>query len=55
MKALGRSDFWWPSIDKQIEECASNCKTCTVNSGNPFRDLIVPWAWRKDPWTKIPD
>ena len=35
MKALGRSHFWWPNLDSDIEALVNNCQTCQLNRHQP--------------------
>uniref|UniRef100_A0A3P9B0X6 Activating signal cointegrator 1 complex subunit 3 n=1 Tax=Maylandia zebra TaxID=106582 RepID=A0A3P9B0X6_9CICH len=35
MKEIARSYFWWPNMDKQIEEIAKNCSSCQMVRNNP--------------------
>lgn len=35
MKALARSMYWWPDLDKAIERLARNCNACNVMRNDP--------------------
>lgn len=35
MKGMARSYFWWPNIDRDIEELAKQCEACNLNSSSP--------------------
>ena len=53
MKSLARSYFWWPEMDQQIEEIASNCGTCNQFRNNPPKAALKPWTWPKMAWTRL--
>ena len=35
MKALTRSNIWWPGLDAEIEMCVKDCTTCHLHSKQP--------------------
>ncbi|CAF4407028.1 unnamed protein product, partial [Rotaria magnacalcarata] len=42
MKVYARRYFWWPSIDKDIEELVRKCPNCTENSKQPIKAPLSP-------------
>ena len=40
MKAVARSYFWWPGLDKEVEKLASGCVICqSVKNNTPSAPL----------------
>ena len=53
MKSLARSYFWWPGLDKVIENEAKSCVSCqAVKQGPPVAPL-QPWSWPDHPWSRV--
>ena len=53
MKAEARQYFWWPSLDKDIENLAAQCQTCTENSKQPTKAPLQQWNVPEQPWQRI--
>ncbi|KAJ8021906.1 hypothetical protein HOLleu_39239 [Holothuria leucospilota] len=53
MKALARSYFWWPGLDKDIENIANNCEVCVSTRNKPPMAPLHPWRWPSKPWERI--
>lgn len=53
MKARARSYFWWPSIDKDIEQLVRSCEPCQINAPNPHKSAISPWQQSSYPFQRI--
>lgn len=53
MKSIARSYFWWPSLDKQIEELASHCTSCQSLRHSPTAAPLHHWSWPLHPWQRI--
>ena len=53
MKSLARMHFWWPLIDKQIEDMVRKCAVCQQNADNPPKLSHNSWAWPDRPWRRI--
>jgi len=41
MKAVARQYFWWPKIDKEIEEYVKNCEACKVVTSNLSKSPLI--------------
>lgn len=53
MKTTAQSFFWWPGMDKEIEELGKNCKECIAEKDNPIKSEVNPWRWPDKPWQRI--
>jgi hypothetical protein len=53
MKAVARSHFWWPSLDKDIESVANSCADCQSVKSSPPKAPLHPWVWPTKPWKRI--
>ena len=53
MKALARSNIWWPGIDQQIENIAQHCGQCEEYARQPTRAPLRPWLFPQRPWSRI--
>uniref|UniRef100_A0A1X7TVW2 Integrase catalytic domain-containing protein n=1 Tax=Amphimedon queenslandica TaxID=400682 RepID=A0A1X7TVW2_AMPQE len=53
MKAQARSYFWWPGLDKDIEEVVRFCNACTQVKANPAPVTLHPWTWPSRPWSRV--
>jgi hypothetical protein len=53
MKSLARSYFWWPAMDKEIENITQNCNECLNIRQNPPKSVLSPWKWPQRPWTRV--
>lgn len=42
-KSLSISYFWWPNLDRDIENSVKNCKPCVVNSDSPNKSILILW------------
>ena len=51
MKTLARSHVWWPSLDKDIEDCVKQCADCQSAHSAPAP--LHPWAWPSQPWQRV--
>ncbi|UYV70739.1 K02A2.6-like, partial [Cordylochernes scorpioides] len=49
MKMIARRYFWWPGIDKNIEELARDCRICQESASMP-PSTISEWTWPEKPW-----
>lgn len=53
MKMLARQYFWWPNLDKDIEDFVKSCHTCLSNSRNPERTRLIKFEETKAPFDRI--
>jgi len=53
MKSLARSFFWWPGLDKDIEQLAKSCSSCQSIKQAPAKAPLHPWVWPTKPWQRI--
>jgi transposase InsO family protein len=53
MKVHARRYFWWPSMDKEIEDIVRKCSSCTENSKQPTKAPLSPWPVPDQPWKRI--
>lgn len=52
MKSVGRNHFWWPNLDKEIEQVVANCMACKTQSAMPATRCNM-WEWPTNPWHRI--
>ena len=52
MKAIARQYFWWPNMDKMIEETCRDCMQCQNNQKLPARSPGT-WNWPSGPWKRL--
>ena len=45
MKSVARSYFWWPKLDKDIENLAKSCNECQAVKKSPAAAPLHPWTW----------
>ena len=53
MKSIARLHVWWPSLDKEIENCAKQCVSCQENHKNPPKAQLHPWETATHPWDRL--
>ncbi|KAL6455440.1 hypothetical protein MHYP_G00004880 [Metynnis hypsauchen] len=53
MKEIARSYFWWPGLDRDIEETAKSCAACQKLKNVPQLSPLHPWDWPETPWQRI--
>lgn len=51
-KALARSYFWWPALDKQIEDMVKKCDTCAEHRNMPPK-VTHHWIRPDKPWSRL--
>ncbi|UYV73818.1 K02A2.6-like [Cordylochernes scorpioides] len=52
MKIIARRYFWWPGIDKSIEDMARQCTICQESADMP-PSMITEWTWPEKPWHRL--
>ena len=53
MKALARQHFWWPNLDRDIEDITKHCISCQENAPRPNKPPVATWNWPSGPWKRI--
>lgn len=53
MKSRARPCFWWPSLDKDIENLCRSCQVCKMNAPDPAKSKISPWQLTTYPYQRI--
>uniref|UniRef100_A0A914WSH7 RNA-directed DNA polymerase n=1 Tax=Plectus sambesii TaxID=2011161 RepID=A0A914WSH7_9BILA len=53
MKRMARKFFWWPGLDKDIEELVSNCDACNQVRSDPTKVPLRPWPIAERPWQRV--
>ncbi|XP_050544270.1 uncharacterized protein K02A2.6-like [Daktulosphaira vitifoliae] len=53
MKSLARAYFWWPLLDKEVENLSANCELCITNRANPPKCVLKTFEWPSKAWTRL--
>lgn len=53
MKSTARSYFWWPTLDKEIEQLTRNCLSCLKFSNRPSKVKLHQWTYPDAPGKRI--
>lgn len=53
MKAMARSYFWWPGLDKEVEDTVQACLACQSVRNAPTPAPLHPWLWPPKPWQRV--
>ena len=53
MKSVARSYFWYPGLDKDLEDRAHGCVACQAVKNSPPVAPLHPWVWPEHPWQRI--
>ena len=53
MKSVARSFFWWPSLDRDIENLASHCTQCQELSRRPVTDVPHHWVYPTEAFERV--
>ena len=53
MKSCARAHFWWPRLDKEVENLVSSCQQCQANINMPAAAPLHPWIWPTTPWQRV--
>ncbi|XP_063388304.1 uncharacterized protein K02A2.6-like [Cydia fagiglandana] len=51
-KAMARSYFWWPAMDKQIEDMVKSCNVCAENRNMPSK-VTHHWIKPDKAWSRL--
>ncbi|XP_055901962.1 uncharacterized protein K02A2.6-like [Eupeodes corollae] len=52
-KSIARQYFWWPSMNKAIENRCKNCESCKLNTDNPPKAELVSWPIPIKSWSRV--
>lgn len=53
MKAVARTSVWWPRLDGDIEQMASNCPSCVQSRPMPPAKPPVNWPMTQEIWSRL--
>ncbi|UYV66064.1 K02A2.6-like [Cordylochernes scorpioides] len=53
LKSVARTLFWWPGLDKDIEETVRRCNCCQSLACMPPRATPVNWPPTNQPWDRV--
>ncbi|UYV75453.1 K02A2.6-like [Cordylochernes scorpioides] len=53
LKSVARTLFWWPGLDKDIEETVRRCNCCQGHASMPPRTTPVNWPSTNQPWYRV--
>lgn len=53
MKSMARQRFWWPGMDKEIEDMTKKCLKCLKSKDSPGKSPLIPWPTPEQPWERI--
>ncbi|KAL1447060.1 hypothetical protein WDU94_003572, partial [Cyamophila willieti] len=53
MKSLARSYCYWPGMDKEIEQMARSCCSCSINAKEEVKVEVHPWEVPRGPWQRL--
>ena len=52
-KRLARDHFWFPGINKRIEERVGSCEVCHERSPRRDATTLSSWDWPREPYSRI--
>lgn len=53
MKRNARSLFWWPGLDREVEQLSGNCNECVQAAPMPAACSPVNWPETKERWSRV--
>lgn len=53
MKAVARQYFWWPSLDKMIEELSGSCKFCLEVRPEQAEAILTKWPTSQSVFERV--
>ena len=53
MKKVIRDLFWWPGINKSIENIAANCQGCKKYKKKPPANSLSVWPFARRPMERV--
>ena len=52
-KEVARNNFWWPGVNKQIEDIARACTGCSIYRKKPVPAPLCPWPYALRPMERV--
>ncbi|XP_044746897.1 uncharacterized protein K02A2.6-like isoform X1 [Coccinella septempunctata] len=52
-KNIARAHFWWPNLDKDVENYVKRCESCRKNLSNPAKVPLATWSWPGEVWERL--
>ena len=43
----------WPGLDRELEDCVKQCKSCQTHRKAPPVAPLHPWSWPSKPWARL--
>ncbi|XP_055331222.1 uncharacterized protein K02A2.6-like [Paramacrobiotus metropolitanus] len=53
MKGEARGYCWWPSMDRDIEQVAKDCRICTERAGETAKVPLAQWSVPDASWKRV--
>lgn len=53
MKMLARQYFWFPNLDKQLEQILKNCEICRKNADNTNKANLIKFREARKPMERV--
>ena len=53
MKAIARQYFWWPNLDKEIENYGRNCAACRSTANQPEKANLIKFKEAERPFERV--
>ena len=53
MKAVARSNIFWPNIDRDIESMVNSCSPCQQSRAKPPKSPLQHWPTPERPWSTL--
>lgn len=52
-KSICRSFFWWPNIDRDVEQLVKSCEACLSALPSPPKAPVISWESTEEPWSRL--
>lgn len=53
MKSFARAYFWWPTLNREIEQLTKSCHACSINAKNPRKVELHKWIPPIEPGRRV--